>query len=111
MAGPLIQVLLVEDNPGDALLIEEMLGEAPDVRFELTVVGRLSAAGEALKGGRFAVVLLDLSLPDSQGLDTFRALRRFASRLPVVVLTGLNDEGLAVQAVREGAQDYLVKGQ
>jgi serine phosphatase RsbU (regulator of sigma subunit) len=111
MAKPLIRVLLVEDNPGDAVLIEDMLAERAEVRFELTEVQRLAAARQALAGGSFGVVLLDLSLPDSQGMDTFRALRQAAPGLPMVVLTGLNDEALAVQAVQEGAQDYLVKGQ
>src|SRR5262249_27230854 len=93
------------------LLIRQMLAESEGTRFELTAVARLSAAQEALADQRFGLVLLDLSLPDSQGLDTFRCLRQAGVRLPVVVLTGLDDEALAVQAVRDGAQDYLVKGQ
>jgi serine phosphatase RsbU (regulator of sigma subunit) len=106
-----VRVLLVEDNPGDVVLIREMLREQPRARFELTAVARLDAARDALEESGFAVVLLDLSLPDSQGLETFRALRAACARLPVVVLTGLDDEALAVEAVQEGAQDYLVKGQ
>jgi sigma-B regulation protein RsbU (phosphoserine phosphatase) len=111
MGKPPIRVLLVEDNPGDVLLIRQMLAESQGTRFELATVARLSAAVGALSDPRFGLVLLDLSLPDSQGLDTFRALRGAGVQLPVVVLTGLDDEALAVQAVREGAQDYLVKGQ
>lgn len=105
-----IPVLLIEDNRGDARLIREMLAEAGDVRFELTEVPALDDGLAALDGGGPAVVLLDLSLPDSQGLDTFRRLRTHHARPPVVVLTGLDDTALAQQAVSEGAQDYLVKG-
>jgi sigma-B regulation protein RsbU (phosphoserine phosphatase) len=109
MAKPPIRVLLVEDNPGDALLIREMLSESKDPSFELTRVERLDAARDAIEQHPFALVLLDLSLPDSQGLDTFRGLRKTGPRLPVVVLTGLDDEGQGIQAIREGAQDYLLK--
>jgi serine phosphatase RsbU (regulator of sigma subunit) len=111
MVGKRIQVLLVEDNPGDARLIREMLAEARGARFELAAADRLETGVALLETGRFGVVLLDLSLPDSRGLDTFRAVRAADPGLPVVVLTGLDDETLAVQAVQEGAQDYLVKGQ
>jgi serine phosphatase RsbU (regulator of sigma subunit) len=111
MSKPTIRVLLVEDNPGDAVLIRAMLAGQPDACFELTGVTRLSAAHEALEEPGFAVVLLDLSLPDSQGLATLRALRGAGPHLPVVVLTGTDDEALAAQAVEEGAQDYFVKGQ
>jgi serine phosphatase RsbU (regulator of sigma subunit) len=111
MNRPAVRVLLVEDNPGDVVLIREMLSESPSARFELTGAERLSAARRALAEEDFAVVLLDLTLPDSEGLDTFRAVRRAGPALPVVVLTGLDDVTLAVRAVEEGAQDYLVKGE
>ncbi len=110
MDTPPIRVLLVEDNPGDALLIHEMLCEEQGTSFHLTRVERLAAARDAIEQLKFDVVLLDLSLPDSQGLDTFRSLRKTGPRLPVVVLTGLDDEGQGIQAIREGAQDYLLKG-
>jgi serine phosphatase RsbU (regulator of sigma subunit) len=109
MTGKTIPVLLIEDNPGDARLIREMLAETGDVRFELTTVPSLQEGQRCLAEGGFAVLLLDLSLPDSHGLDTFRAVRSTAANLPVVVLTGLSDTGAALQAVNEGAQDFLVK--
>lgn len=108
-AGPL-QILLVEDNPGDARLIREILNEAPGLRFEMTVVDRLSKALELLQGRLFDIILLDLSLPDSQGLDTFHTLYAQVPEVPIVVLTGLADETAAVRAVEAGSQDYLVKG-
>src|SRR5947209_3732630 len=101
MASTHLLVLLVEDNPGDARLIREMLAESGELRFELTGTDRLAPALDLLDGARFGVVLLDLSLPDSNGLDTFRALAAEYPDVPVVVLTGLADEALAVQAVQE----------
>ena len=106
-----IKVLLVEDNPGDARLIREMLPETSDVPFDLACVDRLSDGLERMASGDMDVVLLDLSLPDSQGLDTFIRARDHAPQMPIILLTGLDDKESAVTAVREGAQDYLVKGQ
>ncbi|MBI3537270.1 MAG: response regulator [Chloroflexi bacterium] len=106
-----IKILLVEDNPGDARLLREMLAEAASVQFVLTHVERWHAALERLQQERFDAVLLDLMLPDSGGIETFATLHHLAPRVPIVVLTSLNDETLALQAVRDGAQDYLVKGQ
>ncbi|HEX5415316.1 MAG TPA: ATP-binding protein [Chloroflexota bacterium] len=103
-------VLLVEDNPGDARLIREMLAEVPDVSFRLEWVDRLAGGIERVAAARISAILLDLSLPDSQGIETFRALRAHAPHLPIVVLTGLDDEEVGLGAIREGAQDYLVKG-
>lgn len=111
MARSPIRVLLVEDNPGDVVLIRQMLAEDPRHRFEPIDVPRLADARDRLDRGGFGAVLLDLSLPDSWGLESFRAVRGLAPELPIVVLTGLDDEALAVEAVQEGAQDYLVKGQ
>jgi two-component system, cell cycle sensor histidine kinase and response regulator CckA len=88
-----------------------MLHTSKSVLFQLTYVEYLSEALQQLAVERFDVVLLDLSLPDSLGLETFTMLRAQALAVPVVVLTGLNDETLALEAVKEGAQDYLVKGQ
>ena len=104
-----IRVLLVEDNPGDARLIVEMLRDVSD-QFELERVGQLDAALEALSRAAVDVVLLDLGLPDSQGLDTFERTRRGAGTEPIIVISGLDDQDLALAAVRSGAQDYLVKG-
>jgi serine phosphatase RsbU (regulator of sigma subunit) len=109
MNGNTLQVLLIEDNPGDARLIREMLAEAGDLRFELTTAPRLGEGLDRLYRESFGLVLLDLSLPDSHGLATFRSLREETVRVPVVVLTGTDDTALALQALREGAQDYLVK--
>ena len=104
-----IKILLIEDNPGDARLIQEALSMAGDAS-EVQWTDRLAKGLEMLGRDRFDAVLLDLSLPDSRGFATFEQLRKCAPRVPVVVLTGLDDEGLALRAVREGAQDYLVKG-
>jgi DNA-binding response OmpR family regulator len=106
-----IKVLLIEDNPADARLIRELLVEATGVRFHLECADQLSKGLERLAAGGVDVLLLDLSLPDSQGLDTFIRVHTQAPEVPIMVLTGLYDEALAVKAMREGAQDYLVKGQ
>lgn len=106
-----VRVLLVEDDEEDALLIRGMLAESTGVRFTLTRVVTLGSALEALGRPSTDVVLLDLSLPDSRGLETLRRLLEGAGRRPVVVLTGLDDAAVGREAVREGAQDYLIKGQ
>ncbi len=106
-----IKVLLIEDNPGDARLIRETLAEVRAARFDLECVGRLSTGLECLTAGGVDVVLLDLGLPDSLGFDTFTRVHTRAPKVPILLLTGLDDEALGVKAVREGAQDYLVKGQ
>lgn len=106
-----IKVLLIEDNPGDARLIQEMLAEAEKVRFDLEWKDRLSAGLKRLAEGGVDVVLLDLMLPDSRGFDALIRTQSQAPGIPVVVLTGLSDVALAIKAVRRGAQDYLIKGQ
>ena len=110
MTGNRITVLLIEDNPGDVRLLRETLRESEGDSILVEDVGRLQAGLERLHRGGIDVVLLDLSLPDSQGLETLAAVRSTFPMLPVVVLTGFDDEETAVKAVREGAQDYLVKG-
>jgi sigma-B regulation protein RsbU (phosphoserine phosphatase) len=105
-----VTVLLIEDNRGDARLIQEYLGEVEGLSFTLEIRERFVAGLERLARGGIDVVLLDLSLPDSRGLETFVRLHREGPAVPVVVLTGFNDEILAVKAVQEGAEDYLVKG-
>src|SRR2546423_9078 len=105
-----VRVLLIEDNPGDALLVSEALREAGPGAFDLAHAARLDDALEHLSGGDFEAVLLDLNLPDSDGLATFHTLRKRWPTPAVIVLSGLDDSEVAVQAVREGAQDYLVKG-
>ncbi|RIL10537.1 MAG: hypothetical protein DCC75_04135 [Proteobacteria bacterium] len=104
-------ILLVEDNPGDARLIAESLGESEDFPARLLHVERLSEALTKLESAPIEVVLLDLSLPDSTGLDTFYDIKAAAEDAAIVVLSGLHDEEVGLQAVRAGAQDYLVKGQ
>ncbi|MBI5748600.1 MAG: response regulator [Nitrospinae bacterium] len=107
----IIKVLLVEDNPGDVRLIQEMLKEGDYFRFKLTCVERLDEAMKQLDEGVFDVILLDLGLPDSQKLDTLRNVNRKVPDMPIVVITGIADEMLGIEAVRDGAQDYLTKGQ
>jgi PAS domain S-box-containing protein len=102
---------VVEDNPGDAELLLYLLPGDGLTRFEVQCVSRLSGALECIAEDRFDVVLLDLGLPDSSGLATLRTVRRQAVKLPIIVLTGNDDEQTGVDAIREGAQDYLIKGQ
>jgi sigma-B regulation protein RsbU (phosphoserine phosphatase) len=107
--GP-VRILLVEDNPGDARLLRETLRDAESLRFELAHAGRLSEALERVRAGAVDVVLLDLSLPDAHGMETVQRMLEAAPAVPIIVLTGLTDETVAVHAVQAGAQDYLVKG-
>jgi signal transduction histidine kinase len=108
--GLRFRVLVVEDNAADACLLENVLGRIPDAQFETTHVERLDDALASLAVATYDVVLLDLGLPDSQGLDTVTRLRQSQLAVPVVVLTGLDDEAVGIAAVHLGAQDYLVKG-
>ncbi len=106
---PRIRVLLVEDSPDDAQLIHVLLSKTSESGFVITHENRLGKGVARLKQDRFDVVLLDFSLPDSFGLDTFLSIHEADPRVPVIVLTSLDDDDLAARAVREGAQDYLVK--
>ena len=109
MERPEARVLLIEDNPGDADLVRLRLVEGrPHLQVEC--VGRLSEALDFLATETPSLVLLDLNLPDSRGADTFRKVREMAPDVPVVVLSGQDDEGMAVKALHQGVQDYLVKG-
>jgi PAS domain S-box-containing protein len=103
-------ILLIEDNPGDARLMREVFAGIANSPFELEHMDRLASGLARLTAGGIDVVLLDLSLPDSQGLDTLVRVQAHAPDVPIVVLTGLDDEALAVQALQQGAQDYLGKG-
>jgi signal transduction histidine kinase len=105
-----IRILLVEDNAADADLVLEALDDSKSERFDVTGVECLEEALALIAGSPFQAVLLDLSLPDSRGLETFLTMNRKAGHLPIIVLTGLDDETMALEAVRQGAQDYLVKG-
>jgi signal transduction histidine kinase len=105
-----IKVLLIEDDPGDADYIRAILSETT-ARMHVAYSDRLSSGVWHLAREKFDVVLSDLGLPDSQGIETFIRIHTLYPNLPIIVLTGLHDEELAVKAVRSGAQDYLVKGQ
>ena len=102
-------VLLVEDNRGDARLFLDMLAHAESFGCRVTHVVRLDEAVRLLGEGGYALVLLDLSLPDSRGIETFLAVQAVAPDVPVVVLSGADDEALSLEAVQAGAQDYLAK--
>ena len=103
-------MLLVEDNPGDARLVEILLSEVDPSGFSITNVKRLEEAVERLGSQEYDIILLDLSLPDSSGLETVSRVRDAAPRTPMVVLSGRDDEQTALQALQGGAEDYLVKG-
>lgn len=105
------RALLIEDNPDDACLLGEALDDAKNASIELVHVEQLNEAAKLLKEEAFDVILLDLSLPDSQGIQTVLRMQAEASAVPIIVLTGLDDDNVALQAVRAGAQDYLVKGE
>ena len=108
--GRPICVLLVEDNPGDRKLAEEMLAQAAGGPFLVRHADRLSEALQRLREHNVDIVLLDLELPDSGGMESFARIQRAAPQSPVVILSGLDDEQFALRAVRAGAEDYLVKG-
>jgi signal transduction histidine kinase len=111
MASTTIRILLVEDNPADALLLKHTLSETDGGRFAVTHVELMAEARQLLAAEPFDTILLDLSLPDSHGLRTVEQVNAAAPGVPIVVLTGLDDESTAIEAVRRGAQDFLVKGQ
>jgi diguanylate cyclase (GGDEF)-like protein len=106
-----LRVLAVEDNPGDAVLVREMLREADPTGFDLVHARTLAGGMDVLVAAGADCVLLDLSLPDAEGLDALAQVQNVSLDVPVIVLSGRSDERLAVRAVQEGAQDYLIKGQ
>lgn len=107
----LVKILLIEDNLAEARLLQEFLKQSPSKEFSLVHVQRLRDAFYELSQQNYDVILLDLTLPDSQGLSSLPLLMSQAPSTPIVVLTNINDEELAIEAVRQGAQDYLVKRQ
>lgn len=111
MSAESATVLLVEDDPTQVRVIGEILRRVTGISVDLRTADRLSQALDILASGGIDLVLLDLGLPDSQGLDTFTALNGVHPQVPVIVMSGLDDEALAVQTVQRGAQDYIVKGQ
>lgn len=106
-----IKILLIEDNLGDAYLIEEYLEEFATFSYEMNHVGTLNEAFSVLNKQLFDVILLDLELPDSYGIDTFLSIHNKGLEIPIIILTGLNDEKVGVFALKEGAYEFLVKGQ
>jgi two-component system cell cycle response regulator len=106
-----VTVLVIEDSEVDAALVSEMLSQARGLNARVIRLDRLDRGLERLRQGGIDVVVLDLSLPDSRGLDTFEQVSVMAPDLPIIVMSSHRDEDLAVTAVRNGAQDYLMKGQ
>lgn len=106
-----IRILMVEDDPGDVDLLWELLSEESSPSFEIECVNTLEKGMDLLARGNIDVVLLDLFLPDGKGVETLAKAQAHTQKIPIVIMTGLDDEMLALEAVRKGAQDYLVKGQ
>ncbi|MCK9590567.1 MAG: response regulator [Methanoregula sp.] len=104
-------ILLIEDNPADVEMIRELLSDRKGSFFDIVCADRLSAAKPYFAAGGIDIIILDLGLPDSHGLDTLRRVRDQAKEVPIVVLTMLDNEETGLNALKEGAQDYLVKGQ
>jgi PAS domain S-box-containing protein len=106
------RILLIEDDAGDAELMQEILSDITDIKFEIELAESLVFAKDRLDKAEepFDIVLLDLGMRDTIGMETFDAFKKFKAGLPVIITTGLDDEEIAIQAITEGAQDYLVKG-
>jgi DNA-binding response OmpR family regulator len=112
MTMQMIHLLLIEDNSADAVILQDALaGDESPASFTVTVSERLSEGLKQLSEQSFDLILLDLGLPDSQGLETLNEVGAEHPGVPVVVLTGRTDKEIGIQAVSQGAQDYLVKGQ
>ena len=109
MSSETVHVLAVEDNPVDVLRLRAELAQEKSKTFEVSSAETLAEAREALGKKEFRIILLDLGLPDGQGLETFSEMRNFALEIPIVVLSGLDDENVAIEAVARGAQDYICK--
>lgn len=105
------RILLIEDNPGDADLIEDLLDQAGSVQYKTVRATSIAEATQRLKEHRVDVVLLDLSLPDGTGIETVKSVRATSGDVPIVILTGTEDEALALACIDAGAQDYIWKGQ
>jgi DNA-binding NtrC family response regulator len=109
--GENIKILLIEDNPGDSCLIEEYFEEFVNFSYDLKIVETLDEALSVLKKKHFDVVLLDLELPDSYGINTFLSVHNKNPLIPIIILTGLSDRTVESYALKKGAYDFLVKGQ
>jgi DNA-binding response OmpR family regulator len=106
-----IKVLMIEDNRGDYQLILKLLEKSENAQFELVHSPKLKSGVELLENNSFDVILLDLGLPDSNGLDSFNVILKKHPEIPTIILTGLANEETGIQAIKYGAQDYLVKGE
>ncbi|MGB9201891.1 response regulator [Methanobacterium sp.] len=106
-----IKVLLIEDNVGDCELILKILESSEIAEFKLTHTSRLTSGLKLLETGKFDIILLDLGLPDSVGFESFKSTLELHPAIPIIVLTGLANEETGIQAIKYGAQDYLVKGE
>ena len=109
-SSKLIDLLLIEDNPGDVLLTKRMLGKAEHTSFHISHADSLSTGIKRAIEGSLDVILSDLNLPDSPRVETFFRLKLQVPEIPIVVLSGFADEEMSLKTVREGAQDYLIKG-
>ena len=105
----LVNVLFIEDNPGDALLIQMQLSNTPKIQYKVTHVDRFTNALTCLRKNDFDVVLLDLNLPDAMGLSTIEQIHAESPDVPIVVLTGNDDDEVGIEAVQKGSQDYLIR--
>src|SRR5580704_612143 len=110
MATKTINMLLIEDDPDDVQFLRRTLHKASGVRFEVEPAKNLEESLTRLAKGGLDLILLDLTLPESSGMDTFNAVKAHAHDVPIIILSGLDDETLALNAVHAGAEDYLVKG-
>ena len=106
-----INILQIEDNPSEVVLMRAMLADAGAGQFDLASVGQLSEGLTRLAAGNIDLVMLDLGLPDSHGLETFTKVHTQVPQVPIIVLSSLDDESVAMKTVHEGAQDYVVKGE
>jgi diguanylate cyclase (GGDEF)-like protein len=105
-----IDILLVENSPEDVKMFQDSLSETGEDHFNLTCVGRLTDTIQHLDNGEYDIIIMDLALPDSHGFNSFISVRMHAPRVPIILLTDIHDEDLAVKALQNGAQDYLMKG-
>jgi len=111
MQEKIIKTLIVEDNPNDMLILEKLIKSLKHKDIRFISAATLTEAVDILKKENLDLIISDLTLPDSRGLETFRILHANSPKIPVILLTGMDDESIATQAVREGAQDYLIKGE
>src|SRR5690242_7043664 len=110
MGSNIINILLIEDNPGDIRLVQETLRESKDLQINLIIANSLAQGQKYIAAELIHVILLDLNLPDSQGIQTFQQVYKFVIKVPIIIMSVLSDKELIYQAMKEGAQDYLIKG-